>query len=688
YNLEVANAHNYFANGILVHNKKKERKDPIVIDNDDGRDNTDSINLHVQKGTEVAKENSDRIDTSIKVSKSNIDIEDINVEQAKASSSTKIDTNGISSKDTIVRVIDPFYANAKRSPGKPPRGGTKLLARYDVTIASDLYYACLDDATSFSRGKVIKPPKGYVGTDYLAEVYVGRAPVSSISDLRNFVENTIDYMHKGEDSLDVLLLGEHLGFGGPAEYGKDSMEELIQPVGHSYACATHGYTTRGIPLSKYMVHRLYEKDRRWSGQDFISLSKDMDIVNHLGHANMKINMKLGAGDLYFRGRKFLSAARTEGTFIAYSQGCFAGAFDYRDCVAEYFTVKGGGAVAGVWNTHFGWGRKESTDGPSQRYNRQFWDAIFGEGKARLGEANQDSKEDNIHYLGRGDFEGMIMQWLYICINLLGDPALRVKGAIETNNESPHLEIFPQHYSTELTIGETAKTSFAVWNSGDGAINYQILENCSWIHVDPTEGSSRGEHDMINVTIDTTNISFEGTMKIYRSSIKIVSEYGNATFRVAILVFSAKDHTNSTSSTSIRNHSYEYKIDIMNDLRNNLPDTNTYNTSEKNQSAQLQDENDNSTLTEKIQHEDIQSDTNTHAENNSKDTTAHERDDSSIPDTSRHNPSDSQRTKQKQMDKKELYRKNIGRIIDMLLQKLKRFPAIKRFISNIVSLYIS
>jgi hypothetical protein len=43
---------------------------------------------------------------------------------------------------------------------------------------------------------------------------------------------------------------------------------------------------------------------------------------------------------------------------------------------------------------YGWGHRYTTNGHSQRFDRQFWDAVFGEGIIRIGMANADSKDDN------------------------------------------------------------------------------------------------------------------------------------------------------------------------------------------------------------------------------------------------------------------------------------------------------
>ena len=52
------------------------------------------------------------------------------------------------------------------------------------------------------------------------------------------------------------------------------------------------------------------------------------------------------------------------------------------------------AFAFIGNSRYGWGNVFTTDGASQRFDREFWDAVFGGGTIRIGIANANSKEDN------------------------------------------------------------------------------------------------------------------------------------------------------------------------------------------------------------------------------------------------------------------------------------------------------
>jgi hypothetical protein len=108
-------------------------------------------------------------------------------------------------------------------------------------------------------------------------------------------------------------------------------------------------------------------------------------------------------------------------FLVYSQGCMAGGFDYPDydCIAEFLTViTDYGAFAAVMCARYGWFVIGSTNGASQKFHRQFVDAIFGEHIPEIGKANHDSKEDNIKFINSA-----CMRWCYYETNLLGDPAL-------------------------------------------------------------------------------------------------------------------------------------------------------------------------------------------------------------------------------------------------------------------------
>ncbi len=287
-------------------------------------------------------------------------------------------------------------------------------------IPSDLYYACLDgNYDSNGNGVYGEPEDGPGGgeVDLMAEVYVGRAPVDSYAELSNFVRKTIAYESTTTDPYlkEVLMVGEYLGFGGVSDWGGNSLDEIKD------GSAASGYNTKGFS-GDYDKSTLYDRDREWDKTELAEkIDGNIHTINHLGHANVGSVMKMKIDDV--------SRLRNDRYFFGYSQGCYAGSFDNRDtdsiyspsdCVLEHFVTEPHGAFSFVGNSRFGWGRRSTTDGPSQRYHRQFWDAAFGEGIRNIGRALQDAKEDNLGSIDRTS-DGNVMRFCYYEINLLGDP---------------------------------------------------------------------------------------------------------------------------------------------------------------------------------------------------------------------------------------------------------------------------
>jgi hypothetical protein len=99
-----------------------------------------------------------------------------------------------------------------------------------------------------------------------------------------------------------------------------------------------------------------------------------------------------------------------------------GGFDQStDCILEAFTTIAHAAVAYVGNSRYGWGDLSTTNGPSQHFDRHFFDALFNDGITTLGWMNQHSKEENV-WLIPGD---ATIRWCYYELNLFGDPTLDV-----------------------------------------------------------------------------------------------------------------------------------------------------------------------------------------------------------------------------------------------------------------------
>ena len=326
-------------------------------------------------------------------------------------------------------------------------------------MPSDMYYSCLDGTFNYDNdGLWGEPNDGENGgeVDLYAEVHVGRAPVASGADVSNFVRKTLafeDFVPK--DKYLAYMVGEHLGFGGVSEYAKDMMEEIRLGSGD------HGYTTKGfISCDTIEANTLYEKDQSWSKYDLIDIvNNGVRVLNHLGHGNNQYAMKLYNSDLD-------SFTNTE-YFFAYSQTCLAGHFDDTECWAEKVTRMDNGAAAVVMNARYGWGMRFSTDGPSQHFNREFWDAVFSENISSFGAMNSDSKEDQDWYISSSSYG----RWCAYGLNLFGDPELRLQT-------SPMVTVSPKENCA--LPGASLSYTVSVWN-GVCADNYTLTssDNKNW-----------------------------------------------------------------------------------------------------------------------------------------------------------------------------------------------------------------
>lgn len=355
---------------------------------------------------------------------------------------------------------------------------------YETKMPSDLFYACLDGPYNYDGddqwGETTDGEDGG-DVDLIAEVYVGRACVDDLDDVDNFVTKTITYINKDPEDeylTNFLLAGEYMGDHGIASWAGNYMDQLIDE------CTDDGYTTTGIPSDEYTIETLYDRDwpgNNWPKSEIMNrIDEGLHVINHLGHSSYDYNMKMDYEDVY-------DFTNTDLCFI-YSQGCMAGGFDYSyyDCFAEHATVKiEYGPFAGIWNARYGWFWSDSTDGDSQRFHRQFWDAVFGEDIPIIGKANQDSKEDNLHIITRS-----CIRWCYYQLNLFGDPSLSF-FEIDTN-APPEIPRKPSEkegekftFTTNTTDPDDDQISYR-WSWGDGTFSdwmgpYESGETCEASH---------------------------------------------------------------------------------------------------------------------------------------------------------------------------------------------------------------
>jgi len=280
----------------------------------------------------------------------------------------------------------------------PHRGAYVSSCGYtETSMPADIYFACLDGSWNGDGDAYWgEANDGDTGgnVDLYAEVYVGRAPVDSITQATNFINKTISYETNGPANANqALWVGEYLWNGSNgAVYGSHSKNVV-----------------RTVLPQDYEVTTLYEEQGTFSRQNVLEgLNAGPHVVNHLGHANQTYVLGIGNNDV--------DTLTNEHPFLVYSQGCLAGAFDYSDSIAEHFVYAENGAFAAVMNSRYGWGSSSGIPGYSHDFDQAFFKAIYQDGYTNIGVANQLAKEYNIARVSNDTY-----RWIYYELNLLGDP---------------------------------------------------------------------------------------------------------------------------------------------------------------------------------------------------------------------------------------------------------------------------
>jgi hypothetical protein len=322
----------------------------------------------------------------------------------------------------------------------------------NISVATDqipsdaLYYGCLDG--SFDRngnnifGELYDGDDGF-DIDLIAEVFVGRFPAATTNDVANMVRKTLAYEALPASALGRIgHVGEYLGFGGEAEYATTAMEQI------RLGATSGNFNSTGF-LNSYLAPHLDATDTlydgpnyRWARADMLSrFNQDFHVFNHLGHGSTYNGMKFNTANATIKAT--VAGLSNPQPYFIYSQACYLGAFDIdpKGWVGEFMS-SAGGPFAAVLNTRYGWGYRENVDGPSQFFNRRFWNTTFNNDAYHVGAINSRSREAMRHFLST--YAANAFRWIYYELTLFGDPAtpfaaplLNIPPVIETPGLQQH-----------------------------------------------------------------------------------------------------------------------------------------------------------------------------------------------------------------------------------------------------------
>jgi hypothetical protein len=287
----------------------------------------------------------------------------------------------------------------------------------DWNIPADLYYSSLDgNWNTDGDGEWAE-----IGEDdLLPDVAVTRLPFSSNSQLQKILHKTIMYQDQpvlGE-MRDVLIAGENL-WSDPLTYGEDYLELLIGWRNDN------GYETDGIP-EDYNFNKLYDSQMSWDGYTLMNaINQGSSFIHHSGHANQTYVMRLNISDII--NSNFAQVNGINHNYaLVYTHGCLCGAFDENDCIGEAMVLIDNFAVAGAFNSRYGWFNEGQTEGPSAHMHREFTDALYHDKEWHIGAAHMISKiETSVWVNAPGQWEEGALRWCFYDCNIFSDPLLGV-----------------------------------------------------------------------------------------------------------------------------------------------------------------------------------------------------------------------------------------------------------------------
>ncbi|MEJ2721791.1 MAG: C25 family cysteine peptidase, partial [bacterium] len=271
-------------------------------------------------------------------------------------------------------------------------------------IPCDLYYADLDGDWNANGNAIYGEVTDDV--DMYPDVFVGRAPFGDEYEASGWVMKLMDYEIPLPENhaLDMLFLADVL-WQNPYTNSGDAKDYIDQAY---------------VPDRFDPVEKLYAA---LGNENYVNamaaLNRGVNIINHCGHAWWS-SMQIGSGwllpaDMY-------DLTNDHRCSILFSIGCWPAAFDY-DCIAEAFlTNPGGGGVAFIGNSRYGWGSPGNPlYGYSDRFDQQFFRMLFDENIVHIGQALAEAKSVYVPFARQEN----VYRWCEYEVNLLGDPAMPV-----------------------------------------------------------------------------------------------------------------------------------------------------------------------------------------------------------------------------------------------------------------------
>jgi hypothetical protein len=304
--------------------------------------------------------------------------------------------------------------------------------------------------------------------DWVMEVFVGRVPVSYMSEATTFVDKVLKYEKDPPLSdylLNALLIGMDLDASTPSELLKENIRN-----------------TAPIP-AYFNVSRVYDS---YGGNHRDSvvyyLNQGQNLVNHSDHSNTNV---MGTGDFHHGWAIYDSdvdaLTNTDKTCNVVSVGCLPNHMDGTECIAEHFVTynpnRAGLSFTG--NTRDGYYTAGNPYVLSSALDKQWWVALFTRNKYNLGQTIADAKQN----FANSQAIEKHCEWSF---NLLGEPEMPLYTASPsilsvTFPDSVSME--PQTVDVYVAVSGSPKSGAKVCLSkGNEVYVYGSTQADGWVHL--------------------------------------------------------------------------------------------------------------------------------------------------------------------------------------------------------------
>jgi hypothetical protein len=283
-------------------------------------------------------------------------------------------------------------------------------------IVSDAYYSCLDGNWNADGDKFYgEGGSGGDQCDLLPEVYVGRAPVSTVVEAAKFIDRTFQYTRTpvGDYEHQTLFFSEVLF---PQNW-TPGQSIVLDGAEASEACLPPMMDNPGV-----RSRRLYENylDPRWVPgalqesrvRVLDSLSAGYNLAVHTGHGYRNVASCADANLTNMDALGLTNGNRLMNTYMA---NCTSNAIDYPCLGKSLLNAANGGSVTNIGSTR--------VDFPAigMYFQAEYFRLLFDDGITAIGEAQAKQK---VPFVGSASSDNAY-RWTIQTLLLLGDPELRL-----------------------------------------------------------------------------------------------------------------------------------------------------------------------------------------------------------------------------------------------------------------------